>query len=87
MAKVGALTITPQPPIHIIPIMPSSVAGDWAYLATNPLERARLGVIYSSFYQPLASKHHLLDVGCGEGGLSDLFPRCVTLSYHLSSRT
>ena len=37
MAKVGALTITPQPPIHIIPIMPSSVAGDWAYLATNPL--------------------------------------------------
>jgi len=51
--------------------------GDWSYLATNPVERARLGVIYSSFYQPMANRQHLLDVGCGEGGLSDLFPRYV----------
>ena len=56
--------------------------GDWSYLATNPLERSRMGVIYSSFYQTLANKNHLLDVGCGEGALSDLFVGPNAHYYH-----
>ena len=56
--------------------------GDWSYLATNPLERSRLGIIYSSFYQTMANKNHLLDVGCGEGALSDLFLGPNAHHYH-----
>lgn len=56
--------------------------GDWSYLATNHLERARIGIYYSSFYQTLAHNQHLLDVGCGEGHLSDLFPRQKSQYYH-----
>ena len=56
--------------------------GHWSYLATNPLERSRLGIIYSSFYQTLANKNHLLDVGCGEGALSDLFVGPKAHYYH-----
>ena len=41
-----------------------------------------MGIIYSSFYQTLANKNHLLDVGCGEGALSDLFLGPNAHHYH-----
>lgn len=56
--------------------------GIWSYLAQNPLERARAGVIYGAFYQIYDPQGHLLDVGCGEGALSDLFPRHLAKYYH-----
>ena len=56
--------------------------GDWSYLATNPLERSRLGIIYSSFYHTMSNKGHLLDVGCGEGALSDMFVGPNAHFYH-----
>ena len=43
-------------------------------MSTNPLERSRLGVIFSSYYLVYAKGETVLDVGCGEGVLSDLLP-------------
>jgi SAM-dependent methyltransferase len=48
--------------------------GTWRYLATNPMERARLGTIYGAYYLVYAKHGHLLDVGCGEGALAEFFP-------------
>lgn len=45
--------------------------GDWDYLGKIPIERARNSVICGVFALQHAPKGKILDVGCGEGVLSD----------------
>lgn len=47
-------------------------AGNWSYLDTTPVERARTAII-SSVLIPMNSSPNasILDVGCGEGAISD----------------
>jgi 2-polyprenyl-3-methyl-5-hydroxy-6-metoxy-1,4-benzoquinol methylase len=47
-------------------------SGDWDYMDTVPIERSRIAVIggvFSRIYTPVNSS--VLDVGCGEGAISD----------------
>ena len=45
--------------------------GDWDYLGKNAIERARSSIISGVFALEYAPKGRILDIGCGEGVLSD----------------
>lgn len=61
-------------------------AGEWDYMEAMPIERSRIGVIGGVFTRKYASSSaRVLDVGCGEGAISDfLLPNQSYVGLDLS---
>lgn len=54
--------------------------GAWQYLNTEPLELARSSVI-GVYYQTYGNRGAILDVGCGEGVLTDMLHKRKSVLY------
>ena len=54
--------------------------GAWQYLNTEPLELARSSVI-GVYYQTYGNRGAILDVGCGEGVLTDTCYERIRIIY------
>lgn len=57
-------------------------SGAWEYLETVPVERSRIAVIGGVLIPMYASKNaSVLEVGCGEGAITDYFPQGQKAHY------